>query len=286
PEISFYGLREPGPAALLLHGVAALIAGHRDDRGRAADHLDAAAVHAPETRSERESFDFLLVAQALAAEQAGEPQRALAILSPILNVGYAQMMLRHQWLPGIARLARRIGDEEAARAALAACEYEADREKVPARAHAALQWCRALIDRDVAAGKAVVAHHRAAGRQVELAWALEDLAEIHAETGRPDDAGRCLSEAVEIYGDLSARWDRHRAQQRLAAYGVHAETAAPTRAGWESLSAVERRIAELVSRGKANPEIAAELLLPRRTVQAHVVRILRTLRLESRAALA
>src|SRR5690606_10673515 len=192
----------------------------------------------------------------------------------------------HQWLPGIARLARRIGDEEAARAALAACEYEADREKVPAQAHAALQWCRALIDRDVAAGKAVVAHHRAAGRQVELAWALEDLAEIHAETGRPDDAGRCLSEAVEIYGDLSARWDRHRAQQRLAAYGVHAETAAPTRAGWESLSAVERRIAELVSRGKANPEIAAELLLPRRTVQAHVVRILRTLRLESRAALA
>src|SRR5690606_8363982 len=185
----------------------------RGGRGRAADHLDAAAVHAPETRSERESFDFLLVAQALAAEQAGEPQRALAILSPILNVGYAQMMLRHQWLPGIARLARRIGDEEAARAALAACEYEADREKVPARAHAALQWCRALIDRDVAAGKAVVAHHRAAGRQVELAWALEDLAEIHAETGRPDDAGRCLSEAVEIYGDLSARWDRHRAQQ-------------------------------------------------------------------------
>ena len=289
PEISFYGLREPGPAALLLHGVAALIAGHRDDRGRAANHLDAAAVHDPTTRSERESVDFLLVAQALAAEQAGEPRRALAILSPILNVDYAQMMLRHQWLPGIARLARQLGDEEAARAALAACEYEADREKVPARAAAALQWCRALIDRDAEAGSAVVTHHRAAGRVVELAWALEDLAELHAEAGRPERARECLREAVEIYRGLAARWDQRRAADRLAAYDVHVgqvDSVPRPRAGWESLSPVERRIAELVSRGKSNPEIATELLLPRRTVQAHVVRILRALRLESRAALA
>ncbi|MGH3468962.1 MAG: LuxR C-terminal-related transcriptional regulator, partial [Thermocrispum sp.] len=289
PAITFYGLREPGPAALLLHGVAALIAGHRDDRGCAADHLDAAEVHAPATRSERESFDFLLVAQALAAEQAGEPHRALAILSPVLNIGYAQMMLRHQWLPGVARLAKELGDQEAAHAALAACEYEADREKLPARAMAALQWCRALIDGDLEAGRAAAEHHRRSGRYVELAGALEDLAELHAKAGQQTDARRCLTEAVGLYSEVSARWDSWRAQTRLGRHGVHVDgtpAALRPREGWDSLSPVEQRIAQLVSRGRSNPEIAGELPLPRRTVQAHVVRILRKLRLESRAALA
>jgi len=127
PAITFYGLREPGPAALLLHGVAALIAGRRDDRAQAAAHLDAAEEYAPATGAERESFDFLLVADALAAEQRGDQARALQVLEPILNPTYAQMMLRHQWLPAFVRLAMEQDDRERALRALDVCERRRSR---------------------------------------------------------------------------------------------------------------------------------------------------------------
>jgi DNA-binding SARP family transcriptional activator/DNA-binding CsgD family transcriptional regulator len=287
PAITFYGLREPGPAALLLHGVGALICARRGDRAAAANHLDAAEVHAPATRPEREAFDFLMVAQALAAEQDDDLERALAILSPLLNPGYARMMLRHQWLPDLVRLALRAEDHDRARRALAACEQEADMETVPARAHAALLHCRALVYSNVDSALRAVEHYRRLDRRVELAGALEDTAELHALAGRAGDARQALTNAVELYNELLAAWDIQRAQRRLAAHGIHRPEVAVAKPGdgWAALSTVEVRIAGLVAEGLSNPQIARLLLLPRRTVQAHVARIMRKLGVDSRARL-
>jgi DNA-binding SARP family transcriptional activator len=136
PGITFLGMREPGAVSMLLHGVAALIAGHREDLGLATAHLDAANA-LPVTDAERESCDFLLVARALVAEQQDRPGDALEELAPLLTPEYAPMMLRHQWLPDALRLALRIGHRDVAERAATICATEAAKEVRPARAFAA-----------------------------------------------------------------------------------------------------------------------------------------------------
>ncbi|MEC3982319.1 LuxR C-terminal-related transcriptional regulator, partial [Amycolatopsis sp. H20-H5] len=289
PAITFYGLREPGAAALLLHGVAALIAGRRDERAQAAAHLDAAEEYAPATGAERESFDFLLVAQALAAEQRGSREEALRVLEPILNPTYAQMMLRHQWLPIFVRLAVEAEDFDRARRALAVCDEEAAKETLPARAFAAAAWCRGLIEDDPRPVLATAEHYRAAGRRLELASALEDGAVLLARAGHLDAAQAAFDEAAELYTELAARWDLRRAESRLRKLGIRRGAGLPTARpghGWDSLSQIELRIAALVADGRSNPDIATELTLPRRTVQAHVARLLGKLETTSRGDIA
>ncbi|RSM62093.1 SARP family transcriptional regulator [Actinoplanes sp. ATCC 53533] len=219
PGITFLGMREPGAVGMLLHGVAALIAGHREDRGLATAHLDAANA-LPVTDAERESCDFLLVARALVAEQQDRAGDALDELAPLLTPEYAPMMLRHQWLPDIVRLASHTGRRDLAERAAAICVAEAAKEVRPARAFAAAARCRALLNEDPAPALAAAAHYRAVGRVPELAAALEDAAVLLAANRRPHEAARTGGEAAELYTVLGARWDLHRTRRRLSEYGV------------------------------------------------------------------
>ncbi|MCM4079471.1 BTAD domain-containing putative transcriptional regulator [Paractinoplanes hotanensis] len=197
PGITFHGQREPGAVTMLLHGVAALIALHRGARDLAAAHLGAADA-VPASEAERENCDFLLVARALAAEQRNRPDEALDLLGPLLQPAYAPMMLRHQWLPDVLRLARRHNRPEVADQAAAICATEAAREVRPARAYAANLRCQALLLGDPAPALAAAAHYRKVGRALELAAALEDAAVLSGE--RPEEARR-------LYASMSARWD-------------------------------------------------------------------------------
>ncbi|GIE98352.1 BTAD domain-containing putative transcriptional regulator [Paractinoplanes rishiriensis] len=197
PGITFHGLREPGAVTMLLHGVAALIALHRDAPDLAAAHLDAADA-VPASEAERENCDFLLVARALAAEQRGRPAEALDLLAPLLQPSYAPIMLRHQWLPDVLRLALRQSRPDIAERAAAICAGEAAKEVRPARAYAAHLRCEALRSGDPAPARRAAEHYRTVGRRVELAAALEDAALL---AGEPPD------EALRIYASMSARWD-------------------------------------------------------------------------------
>jgi DNA-binding SARP family transcriptional activator/DNA-binding CsgD family transcriptional regulator len=285
PAITFHGLREPGAAALLLHGVAALISGRRDNCVDALAHLDAAEAHLPVTDSERESCDFLLVARSLAAERDGEPAKAIDLLAPVLDPTYAQMMLRHQWLPDLTRLAVDNGDLGTARKALAVCEEEAAKEIVPARAHAAAMRCRALLDEAPGAMLEVAEHYRRVGRRLEMASALEDAAVLLARNDRLIEAKAGFDAAVEEFAGVAASWDIRRAEVRLREFGISRRLGSDGgshEAGWASLSSVEVEIAKLVAVGRSNPDIARELRLPRRTVQAHVARVLGKLGANSR----
>ncbi|MEU6153049.1 BTAD domain-containing putative transcriptional regulator [Actinosynnema sp. NPDC047251] len=287
PGITFFGLREPGPATLLLRGVAALIAGHRDDRAAAAARLGGA--DAPTTLAERENCDFYLAASALAAEQRDCVDEAVARLEPVLRPDYAQMMLRHQWLPYLIRLALTAGDHATARRALAVSEDEAAKEVLPARASAALAHCRSLISGDPDPVLGAAAHYRERGRVLECAAALEDAGVLLAATGRADEASAAFAEAVQLFGALSARWDVVRAENRRRAAGVQRtgpDTRAPAGTGWQSLSPLEVHIARLVAAGLSNPDIAEQLALPRGTVQSHVSRLADKLRTGSRAGIA
>jgi len=72
-------------------------------------------------------------------------------------------------------------------------------------------------------------------------------------------------------------------------YGIRRGARGPRRRpahGWNALSPTEIAVANLVARGLSNPDIAAELLLSRRTVQSHVSHILYKLNAQSRIEIA
>jgi tetratricopeptide (TPR) repeat protein len=219
PGITFHGMREPGALRMLLHGVAALIAGRRGLHDVAAGHLTAAEA-LPGSDAERESCDFLIVAQAVAAEKQDRPADALAHLGPLLQPAYAPMMLRHQWLPYVIRLALATDRPDLAEQAAQICAQEAAKEAVPARASAADAHCRALLTGDPDLSREAVSHYRRVGRAPELAGALEDAAALLAARNRIAEAVTAGREALRLYGSMSADWDLDRARRRLAALGL------------------------------------------------------------------
>jgi DNA-binding SARP family transcriptional activator/tetratricopeptide (TPR) repeat protein len=220
PEMTFYGLRESTVTLLLLHGIAALMALRRADDDAALAHLEAAAELPVASPAERENCDFLVAAQAVAAEQEGRVDEAISLLTPNLKADYSQMTLRHQWLPDLARLAVQRGDLQTARAAAEQCDDEAGREQHPARAFAASLRCRALVTGDPEPARQAADHYRRFGRAVELGQALEDLAVLHAARGELAEAQAALDEAIATYGTFGARWDIERATERAGAHGV------------------------------------------------------------------
>jgi DNA-binding NarL/FixJ family response regulator/tetratricopeptide (TPR) repeat protein len=277
PGMTYSFLRERW-SALLVHGVAALIAGHRDQRTAADQQLRrglALQVHAV---PDRENQDFLVAAHALALEQSGDIQHAVRVQAAILPRRDGEMTLIHQWLPGLVRLAITAGDSQVAQAAAQACQAEAAAETRPARAAVASLRCQGLLRSDPGLLQEAVAHYRAVGPAVELPAALEDLAVVLASSDRGSDARAALNEAIGLYQNLSAAWDIRRAEGRLRAYGVRRSVrglrGARTAVGWEALTPTEIKIAGLVAAGMSNPDIASKLFLSRNTVQTHVSHIL------------
>lgn len=288
PEGTHFGLRDWGPV-LLHHGVAAHIAIHRDDRDSARRHLEAGLALPVKTISDWENRDFLIAGQALEAEREGGPERALALLSEILELRPGQVNLTYQWLPYLVRLALDLGDAAVAEEALRACQAEADRESVPARATFAAKRCQGLVQHDPSLLLAAADHYAAVGRAFEQAQSLEDMAVLLAQSGRTTQARAALSDANARYSDLGALWDVRRADTRIRPYGVRRGVRGPRRKetfGWLSLSPTELKIAGLIAQGKSNPEVAADLFLSRRTVQTHVSHILAKLDVHSRVEIA
>ena len=96
--------------------------------------------------------------------------------------------------------------------------------------------------------------------------------------------------ATEIYRRLGADWDLRRADARLRSFGVRTRRSPNRRdgptSGWAALSPAEARIARLVADGRSNPDIAAELLVARRTIETHVSHILAKIGARSRVDIA
>jgi DNA-binding CsgD family transcriptional regulator/tetratricopeptide (TPR) repeat protein len=265
-------------SALLVHGVAALIAGRRDQRGAAGQHLREGLALPMKHVGDRENRDFLVAAHALSLEQSGETRQAMLRLAELFPRRDNEMTLTHQWLPDLVRLALAAGDRPLAQAAAQACQQEAAAETRPARAFAASLRCDGLMDSDPDRLTEAVAHYRTVGPAVELPAALEDLAVVLAERGRDKEARTALNEAVLRYEDLQARWDIRRAEGRLRQHGirrgVRGGRGPRATSGWEALTATEVKIAASVASGDSTSDIARGMFLSRRTVQTHISHIL------------
>jgi DNA-binding CsgD family transcriptional regulator len=288
PELTSYGLQSGWPV-LLMHGVAALIAGHRGDRAASAAHLRQGHGQPMTSAADIDNCDFLVAAGALALQSQGRAAEALAMFAPYLDPDHGQTLLKHQWLPGAVRLALDLGDVETARAATFACEAEAAEGDSP-RSAAAVERCRAILDNDPDRLLAAAEHYRQVGRRFEYGQTVEDAAVAFARAGSTAAARASLVEAIRVSGELGAAWDIRRADERLRGYGVRrGGNRRPRRrpmSGWDSLSATELTIARLVAEARSNPDIAAALFLSRRTVQTHVSHIMVKLGARSRVEIA
>ena len=220
PTVTFLGLQEFAPTLLLSHGIAALIAVLRDDGPAATAHLAAADDLPMLTMGDRENCDFLLMAEALAAERDNRPDAALMALVPVLDLRYARMMLRHQWLPDMVRIALHANAPDIAARALDICETEARLEKIPARATAAAARCRSMISGDPTETLAAAQHYRRVGRPVELAYTLEDAAVLLGHAGRTREALSAMNHAARRYHETGAVWAIRRLAYRCADAGL------------------------------------------------------------------
>ena len=99
---------------------------------------------------------------------------------------------------------------------------------------------------------------------------------------RYNEARVVLGSAAEGFDRIGSRPWAERARAELRASGA---TVKQSRGETIPLSAQERRIADLAASGKTNKEIAAQLRLSPRTVEAHLSRAFRKLGITRRAAL-
>jgi DNA-binding CsgD family transcriptional regulator/tetratricopeptide (TPR) repeat protein len=284
-EILHEDLKEPGVACCDL-AIAAMIGFHRGETGAARQYLAAAVPHAQ--RLGHRLIGPLALARSLDHEIDGARPEALAALTGATGGNTEELEEMEDLLPDAVRLATGTGDlgtaqDLAGQAAALAAESE-----IPHRQANAL-YCRGLLDHDAPRLLAAGERYDEAGRPLLRAKALEAAAEEFVRAGDRGQARAAFTCAVEVYASLGAAADAAQVQATFRAHGIRRGPHAKHRraqSGWDSLTPTEIKIAAFVEEGLSNPEIAARLLLSRRTVATHVSHILKKLDVNSRIDIA
>jgi DNA-binding CsgD family transcriptional regulator len=108
----------------------------------------------------------------------------------------------------------------------------------------------------------------AGGCRVEHAHALVELGAALRRRNSRAEAREHLRLALDIATRAGAQPLAARAREELAATGARPRRELLT--GVQSLTASERRVADLAAGGRSNPEIAQALFVTRKTVEAHL----------------
>ena len=123
--------------------------------------------------------------------------------------------------------------------------------------------------------------HSEAG--LERARTQADLGAMLRRRNRRTDARELLHEAVDAAHRAGAKPLAEQAETELRAAGARPRRVFLT--GLDSLTASERRIAELAGQGLTNREIAQTLFVTARTVEGHLTNVFRKLHIDSRTDL-
>jgi DNA-binding CsgD family transcriptional regulator/tetratricopeptide (TPR) repeat protein len=278
-------LKEP-PAACIDLGIAAVISFHRGETAMARRYLAAAVPHAE--RIGHRLIARLALARSLEREQDGALPEALTALTDAFDGNAEQLEEVEDLLADAVRLASQIGAASTAQALAGHAAALGAESTIPHR-QATVLYCRGLLDHDAAGLLAAAERYDDAGRPLLRAKALEAAAGEFVQAGDRSQARGAFTGAVEVYTSLGAAADVARLQATFRAHGIRRGPHAKhrrARSGWDSLTATEIKIAGFVQEGLSNPEIAAKLLLSRRTVATHVSHILKKLDVHSRTDIA
>ena len=180
----------------------------------------------------------------------------------------------------LAQLA--LGDHESAER-LAAEELELARVFRAPRALGVAMRAAGLVaggDRGVSLLREAIDAFERGDARLERARALADLGAMLRRRNRRTEARELLREALDIAYRAGARPLAGQAETELRATGARPRRVVLV--GLDSLTASERRIAELASEGLSNREIAQTLFVTARTVEGHLTSVFRKLRVHSR----
>jgi DNA-binding CsgD family transcriptional regulator len=217
---------------------------------------------------------------------AGRPAEAWAALEPVVA------MLRRR---AVGELAVVPIHPEAIEALLALGRVDHARELVeeldaagrPPWLRAAAGRCRGLIQAsegktDAAIGtlERAVEEHRGLENPFALARTLLTLGAVHRRAKRRAAARASLASAEQLFRELGAE------QWVVRARSEAARLSGRRPGNRDELTPTERRIAELAAAGRSNREIAGELFVSERTVEANLTRSYRKLGVRSRTELA
>lgn len=261
--------------------LSALIAVHRGDLAAAGDVLDDGAQDGgrPEFRAH-----WIEWAAALRLEASGDNCGAYATLAEVWQRCTTGPRLDLPWLgPDLVRLALATEQLPAARSATAVLEQLAI-DGSPSVKAAALR-ARGLTRQDAGALLDAARLYRSARRVFFEGMTLLEAGQLLLGTAGGAEARRVLDRSIEILAELRAAPALQRAvelRSRVGAQPLKAGRSATPGTGWHSLTRSERQVAELVAEGMSNPEIAARLVVSRRTVESHMARVLMKLECRSR----
>ena len=263
-----------------------MIGFHRGQTDTSRRHLAAAEPHAK--RIGNRPISELALARSLDREQAGALPEALAALTAGFANSTEDLGEIENLLADAVRVAIQTSDLDTAQALAGHVTTLAAESGVPHRQATAL-YCRGLLDRDATRLLAAAERYEDAGRPLLQAMALEAAAGHFVAAHNRSQARDAFTSAVEVYTALGAAADLARVQATFRAHGIRRGPHAKhrqARSGWDSLTATEIKIAAFVEEGLSNPEVAAKLLLSRRTVATYVSHILKKLDVHSRTDIA
>jgi DNA-binding CsgD family transcriptional regulator len=206
--------------------------------------------------------------------EAAAVYRALGLLNPVASPWRSELALSV------------LAEDRPLALALAADELEAARRVRSPRAEAVALRALGMIEggeRGIGLLESAVALAAASGGPIEHARALLQLGGALRRANHRAAAREPLRAALDLAHRAGASRLAQRARTELGLAGAR-----PRRApsgGVESLTAAERRVAELAAGGLSNPQIARELYVTINTVEGHLRHVYRKLSIRSRAQL-
>jgi DNA-binding CsgD family transcriptional regulator len=278
----------PTPTACM-HAARAIVGAFRGPLGEAREQAESAI-----ESGLRSGVHYLALlgshALGLVELVSGHPAAAHAILGMTTKAVAGREMVDPGWIalrpvPDDIEAMIRLGNLAAAEPLLASLEERAQRLD-RAWALATAGRCRALLmsargDHDAAFAavrEAFTAHERLE-MPFELARTHLAAGDVARRARRKIAAREHVETAQAAFTRLGAAAWAQRAEADLARLGT-------SRAGGLDLTRAERQVAGLVAAGRTNREVAAELYMGVRTVEAHLSAIYRKLDVRSRSQLA
>jgi len=183
-----------------------------------------------------------------------------------------------------AEAAVAAGELERAETIVARFEGSASRSRIPwslavsARSRALVLAARGELEKARGAAERSLVEHESCPVVFERARTLLVYGQIRRRLKQKRLARESLEEALTLFGELGAELWAARVREELQRVAA--------RSARDDLSATELRIARLAAAGRTNGEIASEVFVTQKTVEANLARAYRKLGIRSRAQLA
>lgn len=274
----------PHAVALTLSAAVAAYTGREQDARRDSKEALALALRCESNLVavwSHTTLGFLEVSQ-------GDYQSAVVTLEPLLSVVRAMPdateILVTPFLPDAVEALIQVGRSQDAEPLIDALEHNGRRLDRPwmlacgARCRALLLAGRGDLDGAKQAAALALAEHERLPMPFERARTQLLLGQVYRRQRHRETAAATLQQALIAFESLGTPlWAE---QARRAADRIHRRPGAD-----ETLTAAERRIAELAASGLTNREVAAALFISAKTVEVHLSRIYRKLGIRSRSEL-